>query len=1407
MAVSSSNDAIRSDLKAIEVPFIDNTSPKQSLPLIDLFNRAIAPSAKINSEDQVNLPIKIVATPISPVRIIQHYYKNAVTLSEKSACVNYLLHYQHYNAEFTREESCQLGYPIPLVAIQDKPGYIRTEFTRLLEIVKPWAITYIQPFLNKSVCPMQGEKQLEYFKLSSLSSIEVLKAFYHQSVIIKDFSSFCRDIEKKDANQNISIDLSKTKIDGKKYVISIEMTAEDLKEKAEEIVEKQLKKINKKLGSIRNMDYPINFLFIIRKNDIDCVILCAATWNAPRKDNRLKWLTLDELFEADSKSSPSVYSLLNKSGAVPDRLALNSFFSSDFNEKEFRDKLKDLKNPLIDLCVTEEDDLKISANKQILEVAHLRYDWIDKLEEISNFDLLDDLGSACFRDAILRWHACFFREHGLTDFAAPLLGSQVTPWIKKNGDITQWAKAYQNMCEVVMFCLQSMPDKFKHYKFEETLLKATSTDSSISRSAGIFPYAMSTLFHIFQNLLARDEFKNKKVSVACISQNYFETLGMMETFAGQGSIENQNKESLNEITEIPDILVADIHPNNAAKKALFQNAVADWIKERLTKNPAKKMVLVLDITLNYFNDSIIQSSLEQFMPFIKNQQLEFFGIQSLAKLVQLGADNFSGGMCLHLRNESLNQSMQFPAPIQSKNTFFSLMNTHFQDLIDNYFSMVRKNTDWMYRALSKRFNELSDYFWEGTKTLCAEVKLNVDEGTVYVAISFEPLMKKCSIVGLDQEILTVKLLNALQKFARTRDIVLTSRQSFGFSLCNVTPVLDSLRFCVGVEKNSIFCDYVDLLADFMYLLSVYASHKSVEFDLETFETGIIKASNIFEGHEPFVPMPVLVTVEEEEDDSYTKIHDVKMHYENNQLILKKADGQLLSKETSRYFINSFGSPLAESFQWIQLFFHLDNFREIPIKIYQKGSSSNSYYVSGVFLDYYPFIASEMVIPMYANEGDASLVTLPNLQKFPPNKIFVTIDKFGPKPVCLARLNPNEYQVFKNQCVSNEFVITHSEQGAIVKFLEAKPTINYLTHLVDLYKKGAFPTIVDYLNSVNLNQLPLPEKTNAFSNKKAPEALLDALKTLGEEILFRFSDQYYVDFLRISDKRCRKAILGGMYESLTFNYFNDYEQVDDKTTKFKYKFKQDKTLNVSSAKIIASLFSRSDFLPLGWYLEREHVEMWNSILEADPETITFILPYITALLPVIKKDLNLRDVVYSIPLKLLSTITGHAELTEHMTTLENQMPDLARRIKGKKTLGEMFRFYVKYPLKNELALNITRELKGRELEMFYTFLEEFVFYYEPIDYNSMEMVEEEDVVFYESDITLIQQFFNDTGFLNLLLSYVDKKEKGILNIALKWNKILQNKDLLSLLIKRFGDDKVDEVLSNLNYDRSFQHTKT
>jgi hypothetical protein len=787
------------------------------------------------------------------------------TIQRATLC--YLLQYQHYNADFTEDENDRLGYPQPLYCIQAEPVYMRSEENPILELSKDnpilkWSEKNIIPFLKKLGKNYEKQQTQQFISVSSTSALEVLKIFKFNEKEIIGFSEL------------------KNKIKDNKFVISINITFKELKEeKPLEFLNNKLKEKDKTLTLelLIEKHQKLEFLFVFQEEGIDCVLLWGALLNKENKKITLVWRKITSLF------TKNVLGNLSQAGAVPDRQALHELITSKFDShRPFNDQLKDF-------------GIIFSKNfeNNYLDSSEAASVWTEQIKIIGQYTFDYDPGSELYRDAICQWDKFFFNKYKMTELASLLLCSRVLPWISNN-DITKWAKGYQNLCEIVMFCIQSNPDLFSELDFGKVLIKKIDPDkelSSVDRFAGLFPYGMSSIFFIFQHILKTA----KNLSVACISQNYFETLTLIEKMGKTGSIRlikndlGQFPEKLKDIEKIPDILIADIHPNNAAKEELYQNNIGDWVENILNDDSSKSMTLILDITLNCLTDDVVGKILKKFKPFIKNGQLEFFGIISLAKLMQLGADNFSGGGCIYLGSDT---SLKFPKQSPEKSAFFSLLSQNFQEIMKRYVDEIRENTQWMYNELNICFSEIKNSTWIDKKNIenkmqsnsvvktisidtnytniiksekskeefCAmETGLNTDEGAVYVAINFKPLFDVFDEENDENKKNVVTILrDLLLKMAGVLDLPLTGRQSFGFSLSNMSCVVQTIRFSIGVENQALCKKYIELISCFSRLLSSYVVAKvenaklnKINKFIEGFKNSVDSAINILLGKEKF----------------------------------------------------------------------------------------------------------------------------------------------------------------------------------------------------------------------------------------------------------------------------------------------------------------------------------------------------------------------------------------------------------------------------------------------------------------------------------------------------------------------------------------------------------------------------
>ena len=554
----------------------------------------------------------------------------------------------------------------------------------------------------------------------------------------------------------------------------------------------------------------------------------------------------------------------------------------------------------------------------------------------------------------------------------------------------------------------------------------------------------------------------------------------------QHNAQEQAARSLNEIVDVPDILISDIHPNNAALETLFQNDVASWVENALRTHQEKSMILVVDITLNHYRDNEIQALLTRLQPFISAGRLELYCVQSLAKLIQLGSDNFSGGVCFYFGAKEPPQTLSQSS--SHKSAFFHMLLQHFQGITAEYYTLIRNNSEWVYRQLIQRFEQIGEYTWSesalwkdqisgsATAQFCAtDVSLNVDDGAVYVSINFNPLLNRCKIPKEEQEDCVKDLRIVLIQLAKSRGLPITSRQSFGFSFSNMSVAVITIRFSIGAENKNYLNRYCELLDDFSYALSKYVVLNDNQFDMKRFSIMIKTIYTMMEIGElidplQYSPIPGPVTEIPLLEDGYDesgcdierKIGCAEIYFQNHQLSLiikgREAVDELAVHQTDIHIEQNYRLSHVASDQWtssdlFRLFLQLElDHRRVHAKL-SVLNHATVIDISGFIPSCFPFISDDETVDEFSK---IKIIFQPTFQLinenkmvFTEDKVYVVLDDFGGVPVQIGKLNASR----KNQYLRNVFNI-----------------FTRLNHLMDITTASFWYLAIENLGSITLKKL-------------------------------------------------------------------------------------------------------------------------------------------------------------------------------------------------------------------------------------------------------------------------------------------------------------------------------------------------
>ncbi len=1269
---------------------------------------------------------------------------------QRRACLNYLLQYQHYNADYTVRECLSFGYPAPLYAPQDLPGYVRTEYNRLLDLTDVWMEERVIPFMRSAFIVKDPRR---FFKLSSDSALGALRTFYSNEIDFIDPQAAVHTTQKK-------------------KVMVIQIEPDDLRQGAgsDEIL-RRLFNLDREeqLQQFAQQYKDLKFLFVLKAPANQCILMWGAVWDNPKKSTGLRCQELS----SQNFFGKRLFSFLNQSGAVPDRIDLNRMVTQELGQGDFA----------ADLKMIGEAVPALGIDPQVDNYPEL---WADVLEKCTSYNFDDDHGSQLYFDAICRWQTQFFEKFPVLEIAAPVLCSQVAPWMREDSALPQWSKAYQNLCEVVMFCLQSFPEEFEHLELQSTIRESLGKLDRFC-DIGLFSYGMAAASHAIQTIIDRQQDKQRTLSLACISRNYFETLLLIDALNGKDLIRSNEYSSLESLSlrDCPDILIADIHPNNAAKDILFPNHIGDWIYETLEYSE-KSLTLILDITLNSLSDAVVQTLLKTVSPYIASGRLEIFLIQSLAKFMQLGADNFSGGLGIYIGNPSKGKKPFFPPELPEKRAYFALLSQHFSDITTKYFETIRRNTDRVYRKLSKRladesFSTIRMQEERVSSQFCAaDVTLNTDESTCYVALSFKPLFDALKMKNpTAREKLCDRVRKLILELSEVRELMITGRQSFGFSLCNMSGVCEAIRFSVGIESSEQLEENISLIVDFLEALSRSVVEKGEGFDFDAFENAIKEVFAVIAGQAPFTPKPLSFYDEEEHQKG-----EAIFHFQKGTFFVDVSIGDSRSEIIPQDQISlCVGHPGL----------NLEVDRRSLLNLLLRFTFLDSEELSLHYTDQYGYsifgIIPRVYVDLFSNEDalptgekvvfapDFSL-TLSNGQSFSINQVYVDIPMLGRFPSKLSLLNQEFLYKIYQKLVSEEWETIPFQMGSILlKFGRQKVMRNYIEWVKRCLRNGKLPGLVSMLNSQPIDSLPLPHNHTWFAPRSGKESLCKALRSLGYSIAPRIEDKICDLLPKVKNREYRIALVEGMLQCV----INEPDKID----------------------YIHAIFLDAVFHEVGFslgaispILEEGLRSLWKRLRERE-NSAEELMPSVKALQTLLKLCFaSPADLLYSeasSALKRVCLAVNNMPLNEHLAILEEKMILGSANITKSSAFTIFFSHYLTYPWETSARAWLAIKMKEvpEEVRLEWMLLKPRLYSTEIKDEFEQwqEFGDTDAVVLSPKQKDDVIAFLKSSGCLDLLIKHLSQNEHIEDRYAgLWWAIITEDHDLTTCVRLLYGSGK-------------------
>ncbi len=287
----------------------------------------------------------------------------------------------------------------------------------------------------------------------------------------------------------------------------------------------------------------------------------------------------------------------------------------------------------------------------------------------------------------------------------------------------------------------------------------------------------------------------------------------------------ESGEAVMQTNKLPDIIMIDIHPNDATKETITRNDVSgmlDVINDYMVGNNCRrKITVIVDITLNQATDDEVRNIRQQAADYLAAGWLNLVFVQSLTKFAQMGMDKHSGGLVFSYNKaddwQQFNNSLQAGREADPVDPY---MQRYFQMLFDNaadeqreYIDIIRENTRYVQAQLS-----------EALAGTAITLSVNNDEGSCYVAWHYRDSYSKIlqffeqkgqepySLHQFNIAILEYGINSRMSK----QKLPVAMRFSFGFPISNLGETGDEVRFTIGTETKEELKDYIreiKLIAD------------------------------------------------------------------------------------------------------------------------------------------------------------------------------------------------------------------------------------------------------------------------------------------------------------------------------------------------------------------------------------------------------------------------------------------------------------------------------------------------------------------------------------------------------------------------------------------------------------------
>ncbi len=404
---------------------------------------------------------------------------------------------------------------------------------------------------------------------------------------------------------------------------------------------------------------------------------------------------------------------------------------------------------------------------------------------------------------------------------------------------SDFIRSIQALHEIVLLGIEMGSGELQ--RGEEFLLPGQ-RDDGMCQGTFLADYGLKAFAQVYDAAIAQHNGNPGPLNVTAFYDIYFELTEKLDATKGaegdKVKLETPSEvathlQGLTGIEKIPDIVMIDIHPNDATKTVIRSNNVTalleryDALIRQLGEDQAhqsgpkkKQVTVIVDITLNQVQDDEVKEIRDKANAYLADGWLNLVFVQSLTKFAQMGMDKHSGGMVVSYNNgrewgafnTSLSESMKEDAVDPYMQRYFQLLFQNAEPEQKEYIEIIRENTAYVAGKLPDAL--------ENTAMTPAEHK---DSGSCYVAwnyknsyneivkIYFSPPKKPQKLYTLED--LNVAVLESgINAELSRKKLPVAMRFSFGFPISNLGETGKEVRFTIGTEPQALLDTYIEVIA-------------------------------------------------------------------------------------------------------------------------------------------------------------------------------------------------------------------------------------------------------------------------------------------------------------------------------------------------------------------------------------------------------------------------------------------------------------------------------------------------------------------------------------------------------------------------------------------------------------------